>query len=548
MATILGADSKQVAIMVKALRIFLAVFVISLARPTSAIPPYGEPIGDLPVFSIGRGLKRISYHTNNETPLLEPTLKSGRVVYSAQRLEVAEPPEDDNEIFYYPFGGGRYATQITDNDYHDGGRTWPETLFEGSPQLNEAGVAAWDSPQGVRVFWGLGIDRPRDGAPGRVRVEEPVISENNVLWIESLDDGLGGERQQYFVYNVASETTYEPSIFRLPEFVTHQYAISGDHVFEISAYHAAADPVDRDRDVYRWSLSGGVATQITPADGDYDEWGLTVWGDQAAWLTGHDGTTPEVYMYDGTTVRQITDNSRNESSLQIANGKLVWVKWISPGTADVSSQVMYFDGTEVHNMGEGRYSVISEQGVAWVPTDGGVVYYDIATGTMERIANAGVNARALSIDGSAIAFYADNALGEPGHIRSIGSGDYDVESFEGEVYLSASLGGMFAMAYSDLTSTLLGGVDLRNLDLQETVFEGNDLEGTLLAGANLTGASGLETTSGAAIYSNHTLLPQGFDPVAAGWSYVIPEPSALLLALVGLALAARRQSNQRRRR
>jgi len=40
-------------------------------------------------------------------------------------------------------------------------------------------------------------------------------------------------------------------------------------------------------------------------------------------------------------------------------------------------------------------------------------------------------------------------------------------------------------------------------------------------------------------------LAEGFDAQAAGWSYVTPEPSALLLALLGLGLLPWRRRRRR---
>ncbi|MEE2797068.1 MAG: pentapeptide repeat-containing protein, partial [Planctomycetota bacterium] len=46
-----------------------------------------------------------------------------------------------------------------------------------------------------------------------------------------------------------------------------------------------------------------------------------------------------------------------------------------------------------------------------------------------------------------------------------------------------------------------------------------DLDGANLTGLDLTGAD-LTGVSGAAKYNSATILPAGFDPVAAGWTLV----------------------------
>ena len=77
---------------------------------------------------------------------------------------------------------------------------------------------------------------------------------------------------------------------------------------------------------------------------------------------------------------------------------------------------------------------------------------------------------------------------------------------------------------------------LGDLDLSHIIFDGNDVTGTNFGGADLFAASGLETTTGTAIYSHLTTLPDNFDPQAAGWSYVTPEPATIITLLLGFLL------------
>ena len=68
-----------------------------------------------------------------------------------------------------------------------------------------------------------------------------------------------------------------------------------------------------------------------------------------------------------------------------------------------------------------------------------------------------------------------------------------------------------------------------------------DLSGSDLFQANLTGAD-LTSTTGEPFYDLNTdFTGTGFDPVAAGWTFV-PEPGTALLMGLGLAgLASRRR-------
>ncbi len=495
-----------------------------------------------------RGLKRISYHTAAETPLMTPAIKNGKVVYSAQTnlppagWDVTEQYTSSNEIFYYgsPVLTGPYiyptGHQITTNGYKDGGESFGPGGH--SPVLSSNGTAAWETPNGARIFWGLGTDWPRDGLANRIGMLPPAISGDNALWVENFSDGAN-DWQTYVAHQITVGTTYEPSVLRTPGVQVQQYSLSGNNVFEVLNNSASGSVTASD--VYHWSLSSPNPVRISNLDDGpliNAKWELTSWENQAAWVSG-DGTTVshEVWMYDGATAQQITDNTWPEHEIGIADGRVVWKRMMGydDSTGAPVYGIEYFDGTAIHNFGRGSSPVISPEGVAWVTEGGGVSYHDIARELTQLIVEDGVNARNLAIDGSAVAFYADNALDEFNQARVV-DGQIELETFAKEVYLSSYLGGAFSMAYSSLSGSLLSGVDLGKLDLSYTIFENNDVTATNFAGTDLSGATGLQSTTGGAIYSYLTTLPENFNPQEAGWSYVTPEPSALIVMLLGLVL------------
>ena len=69
-------------------------------------------------------------------------------------------------------------------------------------------------------------------------------------------------------------------------------------------------------------------------------------------------------------------------------------------------------------------------------------------------------------------------------------------------------------ADANLTGAWLNNADLTNADLTNAFLYGANLTGANLGDANLFGVTG------AAKYNSLTILPAGFDPVAAGWTLV----------------------------
>ena len=102
--------------------------------------------------------------------------------------------------------------------------------------------------------------------------------------------------------------------------------------------------------------------------------------------------------------------------------------------------------------------------------------------------------------------------------------------------LFAALGGADLFG-AVLANAVLVGANLTNANLFTADQTNADLTGAILANA-----TGLGTSTGAALYDINTdFTGTGFDPVAAGWTLVpVPEPGTALL--MGLGLAGRAAS------
>ena len=79
------------------------------------------------------------------------------------------------------------------------------------------------------------------------------------------------------------------------------------------------------------------------------------------------------------------------------------------------------------------------------------------------------------------------------------------------------------LGFVNLAGVDLGGANLTDAYLAGAtltgVLNGAHLNGAYLMGADLSGAD-LTGVIGAAKYNSATILPAGFDPVAAGWTLV----------------------------
>ena len=127
--------------------------------------------------------------------------------------------------------------------------------------------------------------------------------------------------------------------------------------------------------------------------------------------------------------------------------------------------------------------------------------------------------------------------GDWASFNGVGSGGF----YERDIYAA-----FYAGPYADLTRMKFIWDELREIDLkwawlQETDWSEAMIQGTNFSGANLWGATGLGYAQGIPTFSHQTMLPDGFDAHSAGWNYVTPEPSAVLLALLGLCMLPRRR-------
>jgi len=258
-------------------------------------------------------------------------------------LSVSSSYSSDSEVFLYD---GTSVSQLTDNRHTDS-----------RPQLADNGYVVW---QGC------------DGGTGRYC--------------------MGGDRE-ILLYDGTSTTQITNNDYDdlVPDISNNGYVV-----------WSGCDTTDcdweGDGDLEIFLYDGTSTTQIT--NNDYDDFepemnnnGYVVWsgGDTNGYVVWSGcGTTDcdweghgdlEIFLYDGTSTTQITDDDYNHAPPQINdNGWVVWSGW--DGRRD---KIFLYDGTSTTQIGEGSGPQINNNGWVlwrdWYGLDKGLFLYDGTTTT-----------------------------------------------------------------------------------------------------------------------------------------------------------------------
>ena len=84
-----------------------------------------------------------------------------------------------------------------------------------------------------------------------------------------------------------------------------------------------------------------VVQPVTNNGDDLADRDPQIWGNQVVW-SGFDGHDFEIYLWDGTSVRQLTDNETDDTEPRVHDGKVVW-----QGSDGSDSEIFYWDGAKV---------------------------------------------------------------------------------------------------------------------------------------------------------------------------------------------------------
>jgi MYXO-CTERM domain-containing protein len=297
-------------------------------------------------------------------------------------------------------------------------------------------------------------------------------------------------------------------------------------------------------EVWAFDLYEQEYTRLSDPNYHWNVRSVDIEGNQVVWSASYSDNGPEyedweIYTYhllEGpTSYEQVTQNSVSDIDPRTNGESAAWLTGVFEDGFLTTDQLITNEGG-VHNViAESNYfrEFVYDDVIAWT------IHYSEAAGGALRIRDGNdeyqfsehAGAYYLQVDGKNLAWMeSDVPPGDP-------NGDFEIWA---AYYIgrSAVLTGL-DLSLMDLSDEPLFGADLRYTDLRSALIEGTDFRG-----ADFTGATNLEYAIGQAIFSHQTILPEYFNAHDAGWSYVTPEPTALLLALFGLALLPRRRRRE----
>lgn len=265
-----------------------------------------------------------------------------------------------DEIFFYD---GTTVKQLTDNDYIDGEQnTWQSLLSICGSRLVWAAEPN-NLDQEIFFYDGNNIHRLTDND---INDQLPKVSESLVVW----------QRSNYFSHDSDSEIyIYDgQNTLRLTNnnLADEWPQISGSNI--VWQYYDGSD-----YEILLYNHDANSITQIT--NNNHDDILPVINGSCIAW-SGFDGNDWEVFYYDGTNIRQVTDNDYNDSeghytpapkmSISETGTKLVWTTlWELFPAPGVVTEIRFYDAEldsiiPIDNNRWDRHPDISGNNIVWI--------------------------------------------------------------------------------------------------------------------------------------------------------------------------------------
>ncbi|MCG8405080.1 MAG: PEP-CTERM sorting domain-containing protein [Phycisphaerales bacterium] len=153
-------------------------------------------------------------------------------------------------------------------------------------------------------------------------------------------------------------------------------------------------------DLEIFMYDGSTTQQLT--NNDYMDTAPTVSGSNVVWHGDHNGQDREIFLYDGSTTTRITNNNTNDVEAEISGSNIVWRN----STGD---RIFHYDGTTTTEIssGGGQDPQVDGSTAAWQNLDGAdsdIFHRNLSTGVTTRITNNGYNDDLVVVSGSRLAW------------------------------------------------------------------------------------------------------------------------------------------------
>jgi len=248
-----------------------------------------------------------------------PVISGSNVAWSAS-------DGSDYEIFFYD---GTSVTQLTDNNYNDG--YYYPTAHSTSLPISICGSrVVWDAEVND-LDWEIFLyegDSIRQITDNEYYEGDPKISDSLITWVHF--DGYDAEICIYDGHSVRQLTNNDSDDYS-PQ-------VSGSRI--VWCGHG-----DNSNEIFLYNHDANSITQLT--DNDYRDYYPVIGGEAAAW-TGYDGNDWEIFYYDGSTIKQITDNDYDDGRVEYAStisisesgSKVVWMTY---ATSALEIEIYLYD-------------------------------------------------------------------------------------------------------------------------------------------------------------------------------------------------------------
>ncbi len=228
---------------------------------------------------------------------------------------------------------------------------------------------------------------------------EPQIWGNNVVWSGGYNYGIGIISSGIFLYDGATTIQLTNNSYgnSNPEIWGNNVVWSGNN--QVSSWYSQV-PDGYDDEIFLYD--GTTTIQLT--DNKYEDVEPQIWGNNVVWLKKDfpEYFNEEIFLSDGLATIQLTNNVGNiatkYSQLHISGQNVVWSRFESPSSDLISSRfpilnnkgIFLYDGTTTIQLTEGGYEPkIWGNNVVWQGWDGNnnEVFFSDGTTTIQLTDN-----------------------------------------------------------------------------------------------------------------------------------------------------------------